>query len=190
MMKIILGSSSKWRQQILTEMGYDFEIIPPDIDEKQIRRTDPKELVIAIAEAKADAVAAKISQPALIITSDQVGVCNHKIREKPTNSEEVFEFYDQYRQSPLQTFTAVTVRNTITGDQQTDVDIVTTHLAPIPKSVIEELIKKGEIFHTAGAIQLEDQQTSPYIISQNGTLDSLMGLPKDLTRKLIEKVST
>lgn len=189
-MKIILGSSSKWRQQILTEMGYEFEIVTPDIDEKQIRRTDPKELVIALAEAKADAVAAKVSEPALIITSDQVGACNNIIREKPVSTEEVYEFYDQYRQYPLQTFTAVTVRNTATGNQQTDVDIVSTHLAPIPNTIIDELIAEGEILNMAGAIKLEDPRISPFILSRDGALDSLIGLPKDLTLKLIEKMSS
>lgn len=50
--KIILGSSSMARRQILAEMGYEFEIVTADIDEKSIRREKPEELVMALAEAK------------------------------------------------------------------------------------------------------------------------------------------
>ncbi|KAI3992375.1 hypothetical protein MKX01_031538, partial [Papaver californicum] len=50
--KIILGSSSKSRKDILTEMGYDFTIMTADIDEKEIRMEKPEDLVMALAEAK------------------------------------------------------------------------------------------------------------------------------------------
>jgi len=53
-------------------MGFVFEIVSPDIDEKAIRRDDPRELVEAIAQAKMDAVLQKIDGDAIVITSDQV----------------------------------------------------------------------------------------------------------------------
>ncbi|KAA0041604.1 maf-like protein [Cucumis melo var. makuwa] len=54
--KIILGSSSVARRKILSEMGYEFTIMSADIDEKAIRKEKPEELVVALAEAKADAI--------------------------------------------------------------------------------------------------------------------------------------
>ncbi|XP_042517053.1 dTTP/UTP pyrophosphatase-like [Macadamia integrifolia] len=50
--KIILGSSSLSRREILAEMGYKFTVMPADIDEKSIRKEKPEELVMALAEAK------------------------------------------------------------------------------------------------------------------------------------------
>ncbi|GJT43997.1 mutator type transposase [Tanacetum coccineum] len=50
--KIILGSSSMARKEILKEMGYDFTIMTADIDEKSIRKEKPEDLVLALAEAK------------------------------------------------------------------------------------------------------------------------------------------
>jgi predicted house-cleaning NTP pyrophosphatase (Maf/HAM1 superfamily) len=32
--RLILGSSSPWRKRILSQMGYIFDVISPDIDEK------------------------------------------------------------------------------------------------------------------------------------------------------------
>jgi len=58
--KIILGSSSMARRQIMAEMGYEFEIVTADIDEKSIRREKPEELVMALAEAKADSIISKL----------------------------------------------------------------------------------------------------------------------------------
>jgi predicted house-cleaning NTP pyrophosphatase (Maf/HAM1 superfamily) len=32
--RLILGSSSPWRKRILSQLGYTFDVISPDIDEK------------------------------------------------------------------------------------------------------------------------------------------------------------
>ncbi|CAI0436173.1 unnamed protein product [Linum tenue] len=58
--KVILGSASIARKTILAEMGYQFTVMTADIDEKAIRKEKPEELVMALAEAKADAIVAKL----------------------------------------------------------------------------------------------------------------------------------
>ena len=44
-LKIVLGSSSIFRRQIMEGFGYEFTVISPDIDEKAIRDENPDELV-------------------------------------------------------------------------------------------------------------------------------------------------
>ncbi|PON83594.1 Maf-like protein [Trema orientale] len=77
--KIILGSSSIARRKILAEMGYDFTIMTADIDEKSIRKENPEDLVVALAEAKADAIVSKLQtfdnqnkddKPTILIAAD------------------------------------------------------------------------------------------------------------------------
>lgn len=41
-MKIILGSKSKGRRGVLESLGYEFEVMLADIDEKVIRSDDPQ----------------------------------------------------------------------------------------------------------------------------------------------------
>jgi hypothetical protein len=75
-MQLILGSSSKWRKEVLKELGFTFTCMSPDIDEKgthssthhyncnpcdidvlplkAIRDTDPHVMTVAIAAGKAD----------------------------------------------------------------------------------------------------------------------------------------
>ena len=88
-MKIILGSQSKGRKKMLEEMGYEFEVMSADIDEKAIRFENPKELTLALARVKAEAIKPKIYGSALLVTSDQVVTWNGQIREKPENTEQV-----------------------------------------------------------------------------------------------------
>ncbi|MBI3633719.1 MAG: Maf family protein [Candidatus Vogelbacteria bacterium] len=187
-MKIILGSSSEWRQKVMRDMGFEFECISPDIDEKSIRFTDPKELTMAIALAKSEAVLGRIDEPAIIITSDQVVVCNGEIREKPVDTKQARDFLKSYSDYPAETCTAVVVKNTKTGVLQNGIDIAKIFFKPIPEEVINKLIEEGNIFKAAGGFISEDPLLDPYVEKIEGTEDSIMGLPKDLTKRLIDGV--
>ncbi|XP_019058958.1 PREDICTED: uncharacterized protein LOC104821561 [Tarenaya hassleriana] len=88
-LKVILGSQSMARKRILAEMGYDFSIMTADIDEKSIRKEKPEDLVMALAEAKADAITKRFgdiskflqdTQPTLLITADTVSL-RHRLYE-------------------------------------------------------------------------------------------------------------
>ncbi|XP_070024151.1 uncharacterized protein [Nicotiana sylvestris] len=88
--KIILGSSSMARRKILADMGYDFTVMTADIDEKSIRKENAEELVVALAEAKADAIMSRLettdhleenTHPTLLITADTVCLFLHIARE-------------------------------------------------------------------------------------------------------------
>lgn len=189
-MKIILGSSSKFRYQVMQDLGYDFEVISPDIDEKNIRDDDPKKLVLKIAYAKANAIAKKIKEPALIITADQVISFNKTIREKPVSKEEAYQFLSSYKEKPLEAINGVVVTNTKNGMQKSGIDIVRLQLYSIPTNIIDKLIDEGVIFHCAGALRFEDPLMKPFIQNIEGLEGSLMGLPKILTKKLITSVTS
>jgi len=55
-------------------MGYEFEVMPSNIDEEEIRLENPQELTLALSYVKTNALLSKIKEPAILITSDQV-VC-------------------------------------------------------------------------------------------------------------------
>ncbi len=188
-MKIILGSQSKGRKKMLEEMGYQFEVIAANIDEKAIRLEDPKELTLAIAKAKTNALLSQIPKGAILITSDQVVVWNGKIREKPDDEKEVKEFLEGYNVYPAETVTAVVVTNLATGKRTEGVDIAKVYFNHFSDEDIDELVKEGSVFYLAGAFNVEGQIWESHIKKIEGTRDSVIGLPKDLTERLIHEVA-
>jgi len=187
-MKIILGSASKQRKRVLERWGYAFEVMKPDIDEKAIRFDDPKKLTMALARAKAEALRPRIKEPALLITADQVVLWNGEILEKPENPEQARRFLKGYSQYPAQPMNAVVVTNTRTGSQLGENDENTVHFRKFPDDVIEQLIAQGNIFSQAGAFSLEDPLIAPYVERIAGTLDSVEGLPREITERLLKEV--
>uniref|UniRef100_M0ZVF0 Maf protein n=1 Tax=Solanum tuberosum TaxID=4113 RepID=M0ZVF0_SOLTU len=69
------------RRKILADMGYEFTVMGADIDEKRIRKDNAEELVVALAEAKADAIMSRLkttdhleenTHSTLLITADTI----------------------------------------------------------------------------------------------------------------------
>lgn len=55
----------------------------------------------------------------------------------------------------------------------------------IPNEVIEALIEEGSVFYSAGGLLVEHPLVSPLVEAMVGTIDSVMGMSKELTQSLI-----
>jgi len=187
-MKIVLGSSSKWRAGVLRRAGFAFDVVAPDIDERAIRDADPERLVLAIANAKADAVASKIDGPAVIIASDQIVLCDGHIREKPRDAQEAREFIACYAHHPMETVNAVVVLHSMTGKRVHGFDRCRVCYRPSVASIADYLIAKGEIFTCSGGWQCEDPEALKHMEHLDGTFDRVKGMPMDLVRALMQSV--
>ncbi|OAY50723.1 7-methyl-GTP pyrophosphatase isoform X3 [Manihot esculenta] len=194
--KIILGSASVARRKILAEMGYEFEIITADIDEKCIRKEKPEELVMALAEAKVDAIIAKLqadniqvqdAELTILIAADTVVVYEGAVREKPSSEDEARHFLKGYSGGHAATVSSVLVTNLKTGFRKVECDRVEIYFHEIPVDVIEKLIGEGLVLRVAGGLIIEHPLILPYVKEVVGTTDSVMGLPKALTEKLLKE---
>ncbi|XP_042508221.1 7-methyl-GTP pyrophosphatase isoform X2 [Macadamia integrifolia] len=222
--KIILGSSSVARRQILAEMGYEFTVMTADINEKSIRKEKPEELVMTLAEAKADAILAKLqtidyqdkdadttllltadtaeaitsrlqtsdykendAEAILLMTADQVVVYEGKVREKPSSKEEARQFIKDYSGGHTATFGSVLVINLKTGTRKGGWDKAEIYFHEIPDEVMDNLLEEGIVLRVAGGLIVEHPLILPLVEAVVGTTDSVMGLPKALTEKLIQE---
>lgn len=188
-MKIILGSASKSRGRILEEKGVVFEIMSADIDEKAIRDRDPSKLVLKLAHAKADALIPRITEDALLITSDQVVVCNGEILEKPPDADEERSMLRMYASHPAETVTSVVVINTQTGKRAEGVDRARVWFRPFPDEFIEHMVAYPRVYELAGGVSIGDPLFMPYIERIEGERESIIGLPWALTHQLLTELS-
>lgn len=184
-MRIILGSQSAFRRALAEQLADNIELMSADIDEKAIRSGDYEELPLLLAHAKADALLPRIDGEALLITSDQVVVWRDELREKPESREQAAEYLRSYSVHPAQTNTAVVVTNTATGKRYEGLDIAKAWYRPIPEEVIEQLLDEDKVTSAAGGFRIEDPLLKRYLERFEGAMDSVMGLPLDLTRSLL-----
>ncbi|XP_059279112.1 uncharacterized protein LOC132033220 isoform X8 [Lycium ferocissimum] len=195
--KLILGSSSTARRKILADMGYQFTTMSADIDEKAIRKEKPEDLVMALAEAKADAIISKFRNtenvekdvnPTILVAADTVVVYEGVVREKPSSEAEARQFMKDYANGHAATVSSVLVTNLVTGSRRGEWDKVEIYFHDIPDQVIDKLIEEGIVLYAAGGLIIEHPLILPYVKEVVGSTDSVMGLPKALTERLIKEV--
>ncbi len=188
-MKIILGSESVGRQRVLERAGYTFEMMPARIDEKAIRNSNPSALTLALALAKRDALLPRITEPAILITSDQVVVYAGNVREKPTSQDEAFSFLGTLHLTSSETVTSVVVTRTAPFKSMSATDIARIYFRKIPEVVVREYIRAGNPYLNAGGFDCEHPLIAPYVNRLEGEKESLLGLPLALTKQMIEGLS-
>lgn len=173
----------------MEELGYDFVVMPADIDEKAIRRDEPKELVMAIAQAKADALLPKIHEPALLVTADQVVLFKGVVHEKPVDAAEAKRFLASYVDAPVEVCGAIVVVNTGTGTRVQALQSAKVYLKPLPEDFIEQYVQSGEALKGAGGFMIQNPIFAPYIERVEGSFDALVGLSKDVLQQLMHEAS-
>lgn len=90
MQKIILASGSQQRKILMEALKIPFEVIPSDIDEKNITATSQKERARLIALTKAQEVS-KQNPEAIVISGDTFTFFNGKSYEKPESLEQAVQ---------------------------------------------------------------------------------------------------
>ena len=94
-MKIILGSQSPRRHELLSSLGFEFEVAIPDIDEIYPPETTIDSVAAYIAKKKADALIEKINEDDILICADTLVVLEGKIIGKPSNRDHAKEMLER-----------------------------------------------------------------------------------------------
>jgi len=115
-MKIILATTSPYRREAFGYLGIPFEAEGSSVDESQLERDNPEELVGNLSKLKTEAVAKNHSE-AIVIGMDSVGFFNGRILEKPKSREEAFERLKSLSGNSYQFYTGVCMINTSTGKE-------------------------------------------------------------------------
>lgn len=193
--KIVLGSASRTRRDILTALGITFEVEKPDIDEKAIRHPDVETLVLTLGRAKAAALLEGERgerlrrEGAWILTGDQVVICAGEVLEKPEDEAEARRFIGAYATNSPSTVGSAVLTDASSGQQWETVFKARVHFLPIPEDTVDELVREGEIFYCAGGLMVEHPLVQPHIRSMEGSMDSVQGFDAASVCGLLHKAA-
>ena len=117
--RLILGSTSIYRRQLLERLQIPFEVVSPDVDETPHPAEAPAQLACRLAVAKARAVAANFPD-AVVIGSDQVADLKGQPLGKPGSHARAVLQLRQMRGQGVVFHTAVAVVCLQNGFEQVD----------------------------------------------------------------------
>ncbi|OHB80724.1 MAG: septum formation protein Maf [Planctomycetes bacterium RBG_16_55_9] len=182
---IILASSSPRRRQLLSEAGYKFTVVEPDVDESAFptERIAASEYAKTLALAKAKNVAAAHPE-ALIIGADTVVDSAGEIIGKPTDAKNAERITRKLFGAPHKVITAIAIVRLCDRTQIVQSDSTTVYPKPMTDGQIEEHIKSGTWRGKAGAYAI--QETGDKFVDKiDGSLTNVMGLPMELLKILL-----
>ncbi|ABO51060.1 maf protein [Desulforamulus reducens MI-1] len=175
MRPIILASASPRRQELLKNLGLEFEVQVSDVDENLEENISSGQLVEKLAERKAAAVAL-IRTQGLVIGADTIVVLGDKPLGKPTNREEAVQMLSNLQGKSHEVFTGLAVIDASTGQRVVTHQVTEVNFKTLTKDQIERYVDTGEPMDKAGGYAVQGL-ASIFIDSIRGCYFSVVGLP-------------
>lgn len=173
---LYLASTSVYRQGLLQKLTSNFTAIRPDADETALPGETAAALVQRLAEAKARAVAATLSN-GLVIGSDQVAVFNNEIIGKPHTIANAEAQLSAFSGQAVTFLTGLTLLNVASGNTQTLVEPFTVHFRKLTQAEISAYIAREQPLDCAGSFKSEGLGISLFDKLEGEDPNSLIGLP-------------
>ncbi|ABX37905.1 maf protein [Delftia acidovorans SPH-1] len=181
---LILGSTSRYRRELLERLRLPFQTVSPEVDETPLAGETPHALSLRLALAKAQAVAA-LHPGAVVIGSDQVPELDGLPLSKPGNHERATEQLRQMSGRQMNFHTAVSVVCQEIGFSETDVVTVQVRFRDLNDAEIERYLRAEQPYDCAGSAKSEGLGIAllDAIVSDDPT--ALIGLPLIRTCQLL-----
>jgi septum formation protein len=173
---LILGSSSRYRKELLSRLNIPFEVAAPEVDETPRLNETPRDLALRLALAKARAVASKYPE-AVVIGSDQVADLEGEALGKPGNHANAVKQLQRMRGKTVIFQTALSVICLATGFEQTDLATVKVSFRDLTDAEIESYLKAEEPYDCAGSAKSEGLGIALLAAIDNDDPTALVGLP-------------
>ncbi|CAN5319076.1 Maf-like protein [soil metagenome] len=182
---LILGSTSRYRCELLQRLQIPFEVAAPDVDETPQPHEAPRALAERLALDKARAVASAFPH-AVVIGSDQVADLNGLPLGKPGSHERAVIQLRQMRGQTVIFQTAVAVVCLESGFEQTGLAAVRVKFRDLSDSEIENYLHAEQPYDCAGSAKSEGLGIALLESIESDDPTALVGLPLIRTCKMIQ----
>jgi len=174
--QLILGSTSRYRRELLGRLGIPFQVAAPDVDETPLPQEAPRVLAERLALAKAKAVAAQFPQ-AVVIGSDQVADLNGQSLGKPGTHDKAVAQLRLMRGQTVVFQTAVTVVCLENGFEQSSLAAVRVKFRDLTDDEIENYLRLEKPYDCAGSAKSEGLGIALLASIDSDDPTALIGLP-------------
>ncbi|MBA6341587.1 septum formation inhibitor Maf [Colwellia sp. MB02u-10] len=176
MKKLVLGSTSPFRKEILEKLNIPFVCAKPNIDESAFDNESPVELVERLAIEKAKAVAGEFPD-ALIIGSDQVAICDGEILGKPHNFENAVKQLEKFSNKTVVFYTGLCVYDSGLDYTTALIEPFLVHFNQLSLSDIENYLHAEQPYNCAGSFKSEGLGICLFKKLEGDDPNTLIGLP-------------
>ena len=188
--RIILGSSSIFRKNLLKTLNIDFESISPDIDESIIKGESAEEMVMRLAINKAKKISTATTN-SLIISSDATAICKNTILGKPLTINKAKEILNFISGNSVRFMTALCVMDSDSRKYKSSISEYVIQIQNLSNNNIEQYIKDTNPLYSTAAFKYEDGKDLlvKNIETVENDMSGLIGLPLEKVKSYIDIMS-
>ncbi|KXH83378.1 Maf family protein [Chryseobacterium kwangjuense] len=184
-MKLLLASQSPRRKELLSSLGFDFEVVKIDCEEILPENIRIEDAAAYLSELKADAFR-ELTGDEVLLTADTVVAIDHHILGKPKDEKEAASMLRMLSGKTHQVYTGITIKFVDTIYTETDVaDVV---FDEITDDEIEYYVQNYKPFDKAGSYGIQEWLGMAKIRKMNGSFYTIMGLPTHLVYKILNEI--
>lgn len=177
---LILASASPRRQQLLSTLGFAFEVQPANIDESPLPGESAPKHVLRLAREKA----AAIQGDAVVLAADTIVVLQGQILGKPKDAEDASRMLWSLSGSTHEVLTAIAVRD---GTEEADwLSVSTVRFRELSGADVADYVATGEPLDKAGAYGIQGG-AARFVEHLDGSYTGIMGLPLCQTEQLLRQ---
>jgi septum formation protein len=189
-MRLVLASASPRRADLLRAAGFDFDLLPVDIDERPRPGESPDDYVRRLAIEKAAAASDRLAGGAgaglPILGADTVVVLDGELLGKPQDGSAMRGMIARLSGRRHDVLTGLSVR---WGERETGmVERTAVFFSPIGNEEIDWYVQTGEGTDKAGGYAIQGL-ASRFVRRIEGSYSNVVGLPVSAVYELLKLVS-
>jgi len=181
-----LASTSVYRKALLEKLTPNFQTAKPDVDETALPGETAYQLVERLAIAKAQAVAANLTE-GLVIGSDQVALFGNDILGKPHTVDNAFNQLTRFSGHKVTFLTGLAVVNANSGQVEHCVEAFYVHFRQLTDQDIHTYISREQPLNCAGSFKSEGLGITLFEKLEGDDPNSLVGLPLIRLHQLLKQ---
>lgn len=182
-MKVYLASTSPRRRQLLSQAGFDFDVVSPDVDEVEREGESPRAMVKRFSLEKAAAALARVPSggSGLLVAADTTVVSPNgkRVLNKPTSekaAERILATLSGKNHVVLTGYAIFAFAGGRIRKRHTAVVRTSVKMRKIPRAVARDYVASGEPMDKAGAYGAQGIGMC-FIESIRGSYSNVIGLP-------------
>jgi septum formation protein len=184
--RLILASGSLGRRELLKRAGYQFEIMPANIDEPTGEDADdPRTYVQQVSWLKAAAVAPRIDQ-GLVLAADTVGWINGRIIGKPADEADARRILRTLGGTVHELWTGVTLWRRPDDMQTLWQELSRVHFKPMSAAELDTYLATRTWQGCSGAYAIQERD-DPYVSVVEGSVSNVIGLPMETLERVVAR---